>query len=253
MDRPNFDMTGKVALLTGAGRGIGLAIAQAFASAGAAVALQDIDEAVAIESANKINAAGGRAIGIGGDAGDLSLPVKCVESVVQELGGLHVLVNNAAIQRQVSWMEQPADEMVHTLTSNLVSPILFCREAATIFKAQKYGRIINVTSIQALRGNAGMLPYSLSKSALVTLTRALARDLASHGITVNAIGPGWFNTLRNKKDFESAEDVKERGKNLPLGRVGEPKDCAGAALLLASAAGEYITGQTIYVDGGMTA
>jgi NAD(P)-dependent dehydrogenase (short-subunit alcohol dehydrogenase family) len=253
MDRPNFDMTGKVALLTGAARGIGLAIARALASAGCAVAIQDIAQDVASDAAKAIVAEGGRAIALGGDVNDLTLPARCVSSVVEQLGGLHVLVNNAGIQREVHWLEQDARELLDTIAADLVSPILFCKAAAPYFKAQKWGRILNVSSIQAVKGNPHMLPYSLSKSGLVTLTRALARDLGRDGVTVNCIGPGWFNTLRNKNEFRDEDDVAEKGRHLLLGRVGDPQDCAGLALLLCSPAGEYITGQTVYIDGGITA
>jgi 3-oxoacyl-[acyl-carrier protein] reductase len=247
----SFDMTGRVALLTGAGRGIGLAIARAFATAGAAIAIQDIDLTVATDAARAIEEAGGRAIPLGGDAADLSLAQRSVDDVVKQLGGLHVLVNNAAIQQTIHWLEQDAHEMVHTLSTNVVSPLLFCRAAVPIFKAQRWGRIINIGSIQGTKGNAGMLPYSLSKAAIMTMTKALSRDLAPDGITVNCIAPGWIaGTFRNRGDFPTEEDKMRKGKHIPVGRVGEPQDMAGAALLLASKAGEFISGQTIHVDGG---
>src|SRR5687767_10462136 len=127
MAAPNFDMTGKVALLTGAGRGIGLAIAKAFAGAGCTVAIQDIELDVAEAAIEEIKQAGGRAIALGGDATDHTLPPRCVTEVIAKLGGLHVLVNNAAIQQRVSWLEQDPAEMLSTLSANIISPILFCR------------------------------------------------------------------------------------------------------------------------------
>jgi NAD(P)-dependent dehydrogenase (short-subunit alcohol dehydrogenase family) len=249
-----FDMTGKVALLTGAGRGIGLAIAKQFAAAGCAVAIQDIDLSVAQTAATEIERVGGRAMAIDGDAGDLALAARCVAAVQRELGGLHVLVNNAAIQQRADWLTQDPAEMLHTLSTNLVSPILFCRAAVPIFRAQRWGRILNIGSIQGRSGNIGMLPYSLSKSALATFTKALARELGRDGITVNCIAPGWIaSTLRNRNDFSSEQDKKDKGKRLTAGRVGEPEDMAGMALTLCTDAGAYVTGQTIYVDGGMSA
>lgn len=245
-------MTGRVALLTGAGRGLGQAIAQAFASAGAAVAIQDIDRAVADEAAAGIMAAGGRAIALTGDVSDLTYPAACVSEVVATLGGVHVLVNNAAVQHRSPWMEEKPEDLVRVLSTNIVSPILFCQAVVPIFKSQKWGRILNIGSIQGFGGNASMLPYSLSKSAMATMTKALARDLGRDGITVNNLSPGWMNTFRNRDDFSTEQDKESKGKRLLLGRVGEPEDVAGTALLLCSAAGEYITGQNIAIDGGIT-
>lgn len=247
-----FDMTGRVALITGAGRGIGLAIGKLLAEHGAAVAIQDIDPAVAEAGAKQINDAGGRAIGLAGDVGDLAYPAACIAETVSKLGGLHVLVNNAAIQHRTPWLEEKPADLVRVLTTNIVSPILFCQAAVPIFKAQHWGRIVNVGSIQGLSGNAHMLPYSLSKSAVATMTKALARDLGHDGITVNNLAPGWINTHRNREDFADDDDKRSKGKRVLLGRVGEPEDLAGTALLLCTKAGEYITGQTIIVDGGIT-
>jgi len=250
----DFRMNGKVALLTGAGRGIGLAMARALAAAGCAVAIQDLDLTVAEAGAAAINAAGGRAIALDGDVLDLHLPARAVSEVVAKLGGLHVLVNNAAIQQPRHWLETSAEEMERQLRADLVAPILFCQQAVPIFRKQQWGRIINLGSIQQLRGNPQMLAYSLSKAALEKMTVALARDLGAGQITVNLIAPGWVHTHRTRNDFTSAEEKEEKGKRAaPLGRVGEPTDFAGITLLLCSDAGSYITGQTIYVDGGMSA
>ncbi len=250
----SLDLTGKVALLTGAGRGIGLAIAHTFAAAGCAVAIQDIDLSIATEAARSIEAAGGRAIALDGDAGDLTLAKRVVDSTIAQLGGLHILVNNAAIQRSVSWLEQDGDEMVKTFTTNVVSPILFCQLVTPIFRAQKWGRIINIGSIQGIRGNQHMLSYSLTKAAVSTMTRAMARDLGRDGITVNCIAPGWIaGTHRNRNDFDSDEDKLNKGKRIPVGRIGEPQDIANVAMLVASDAGSFINGQTYLVDGGASA
>ncbi len=253
MDEVNFRLDGKVALLTGSGRGIGLGIARALAAAGGAVAIQDIDLAVAQAEADSINQAGGKAIALGGDITDLTLPARLVEQVVAQLGGLHILINNAAIQKFQHWLEETPDHLRQTFEADLISPILLCQLASRIFVPQKFGRIINIGSIQQKGGNPRMLPYSLSKLALAGLTTALARDMAKDQVTVNLLAPGWFNTYRNRADFQSEQDVMEKGKHVPNGRIGQPKDCAGLALLLCSEAGSYITGQTIYVDGGMSA
>src|SRR5947209_11013309 len=133
-------------------------------------------------------------------------------------------------------------------------PILIAQAAVPHFQRQRWGRILNIGSIQGLRGNAEMLPYAMSKAALANMTRVLARQHAGEGITANLIAPGWFNTYRNRGDFPMPGALAEKGRrHIPIGRIGEPRDAAGLALLLCSPAGEYITGQTVYVDGGLSA
>ncbi len=248
-----FDLTGKCALLTGAGRGIGLAVARALAGAGCAVAIQDIDEAIANSAVASINAAGGRAVALGGDLTDLSLPATLVPRAVDALGGLHILVNNGSIQIRRHWSEASAEEMELQLRTDLVSPILFCRAVMPIFKAQRFGRIINVGSVQQIHATPDLLAYSLSKGALEKLTIGLAKELAPDQITINQIAPGWIhNTVRNAGDFQTPEQAVEIGrKAVPIGRLGEPDDMRGTVLMLCSDAGAFITGQNIFIDGGM--
>jgi NAD(P)-dependent dehydrogenase (short-subunit alcohol dehydrogenase family) len=250
----HFRLDGRVALLTGAARGIGLGMARALASAGCAVAIQDIDLPVAREEVKKINGQGGRAIALGGDVGDLSTPAKVVDDVVRELGWLHILVNNAAIQAHRHWLQDTPQDIQQQIQADLISPILFSQLVVPLFKKQRWGRIINLGSIQGRKGNPNMLPYSLCKAAIEKFSIALARDLAPDQITVNTIAPGWINTQRTEQAFSSPEDKAEQGKRaVPIGRVGEPSDFTGIILLLCSDAGEYITGQSIYVDGGLGA
>lgn len=247
----SFDLTGKVALLTGAGRGIGLAIAQALAGVGTAVAIQDLDLAVAQKEAEAINADGGRAIALGGDVCDLQLAGPMVKQTAQQLGGLHILVNNASVQTHYHWSKMQPSDMQRTLAANWMFPLMLCQAAAPIFKQQRWGRIVNIGSVQQRWPNMHMLDYSTSKEALAHLTRGLSRDLCGDNITVNMISPGWFNTLRNREQLTDAETVQKLGKRVPMGRIGEPADCAGAALLFCSEAGNYITGQTLFIDGGL--
>jgi glucose 1-dehydrogenase len=252
MDSPNFKIDGRVALITGAGRGIGLAIAKALASAGAAVVIQDIEIDVARGEVEQIKRAGGKAAAIGGDITDLAQAKEIIGKAVEPFGGLHILINNAAVQKQEHWLQMSVESMQRQFTGDLMFPIVITQLAADIFKKQKFGRIINIGSIQQKNANAGMLAYSAAKAALERITMAWARDLAGDKITCNCISPGWFDTYRNREDFPNAEEKAKKGKWVPLGRVGEPQDCAGIALLLCSDAGEYITGQNIYVDGGIS-
>lgn len=252
MVAPDFRVDGRVALVTGAGRGIGLAMARALAACGAAVAIQDIELDIARAEADAINSAGGRAVAIGGDLTELSLPARVIDETVAQLGGLHILINNGSIQKHQHWLEQNADEFKRQIDADLVSPVLFAKLAVPHMRKAGWGRIINIGSIQQRSGNTHMLPYSLSKACMEKLTVALARDLAKDGITVNCIAPGWINTWRNRDDFRDEQDKIEKGKRVPLGRVGEPEDFAGIVVLLCSAAGSYITGQNIYVDGGLS-
>jgi NAD(P)-dependent dehydrogenase (short-subunit alcohol dehydrogenase family) len=250
-----FDLSGKVALLTGAGRGIGLAMAKALAGAGCAIALQDIDLPVAQQEAEAINAAGGKAIAYGGDIADLTLAATLVGEVMNGFGRLDVLVNNASIQTEKHWMELTVEEMEHDFHADLLSPILFIRQVWPIFKNQRFGRIINMGSIQQQRANPGMFPYSISKGGLEKITQGLAREMARSNVTINQIAPGWISaTHRNRHNLTTPEVVEDLGrKHVPVGRLGDPRDFRGVILLLCSEAGNYITGQTIFVDGGLSA
>lgn len=252
MPGPDFNLNGKVALITGSGRGIGLGMAQALAAHGCAIALQDIDQDLAEAEAQKLRGAGGQAIALGGDMCDLTLPPKLVEQTRGQLGGIHILINNAAIQSEQNWLEVRPEQAQREWAANLLAPIGLCQQVAPIFRKQRWGRIVNIGSIQQKLGNPGMLTYAMSKAALENMTKALAQDLAKDGVTVNLIAPGYFNTWRNREHLRTPEDrAREAARWVPMGRIGEPEEVAGTALLLCSEAGGYITGQSIYVDGGM--
>jgi NAD(P)-dependent dehydrogenase (short-subunit alcohol dehydrogenase family) len=251
MSMPDFSLAGRVALITGAGRGIGLAIGRALASAGCAVAIQDVEAEVAAAEVERIRQTGARAVALGGDVCDLALPGRLVNQVVDELGGLHILINNAAIQSTKHWLEFAPEEIERQWRANLLAPMMLCQRAAPIFKRQRWGRIIHLGSIQGKWGNPHMMPYAISKAGIENMCLAMAKDLAGDNITVNVIAPGWFHTFRNRDRFQTPEDLSGTGRLIPAGRVGEPADAAGLALVLCGEAGSYITGQTIYVDGGM--
>ncbi len=251
---PDFSLAGRVALVTGAGRGIGLGIARGLAAQGCAVAIGDIALDVAQGEAGKINNEGGKAIGVGGDMGDLTLAERLMEEVGERLGAIGILINNAAVQSNVPWLEVGPEVFEREYRVNVIMPQRLVQLAMPIFRRGGYGRIINVGSIQMRGGAADMLPYSTTKVAIAHLTRVWARELAAEGITSNLIAPGFFDTYRNREVVKWVHEDPTREKAwVPMGRMGKPEDCAGIAVCLCSPAGAYITGQHIFVDGGMSA
>lgn len=250
MQSVNFDLSGRVALITGAGRGLGLGMALGLAKHGAAVAIQDIELPVAREAAERIVKEGGRAIALGGDVTDLSICPGLVEQTVAQLGGIHILINNAAIQKRLPWYEMTPEQAMTIWTANLLTPWELCKLVRPHFIRQKWGRIINISSVQSRNRVEQMLAYAMSKAALEYFTRAVARELGPHGVTINGIAPGWMDTHRNRHDWKSEEEKIEHGKRVPVGRIGRFDDIAGAAVFLASDASSYMTGETIFITGG---
>lgn len=247
----SFRLDGRVALLTGAARGIGCAIAQALAGAGAKIALQDIDlEAAKLEVA-ALKAKGISALALGGDATRLQDAEEWVHHTQEQLGPIDILVNNASIQDSHNLEEWTTAQVEEILRANVAAPWRLSQLVVPHMREQRWGRILNIGSIQGIRGYLGMAPYSASKAAIHNLTNSFARALGKDGITVNCIAPGYFNTYRNRDSVAHHTARNDKFDWLPLRRVGEPSDCAGAALLLCSEAGSYITGAILHVDGGM--
>jgi len=253
MNAVDFRLDGKAALITGAGRGIGLAMGQTLAQNGCAVAIQDIDAQVAQDAVGAITAAGGRAIAIIGDLRDTSAAPAWVEQTAAAFGRFDILINNGAIQAHVDFLQVTADELLEKYRANFVTPVMLCQRAIPLMEKAGGGRIINLGSVQQMKGVRDMIGYSVTKMGMSHLTTATARWLAKKKITINTISPGWFNTYRNRREFTDEEQTRKIGReSVPLGRIGQPMDCAGAALLLCSPAGEYITGQTLFIDGGIS-
>lgn len=243
-------LSGKTALVTGSTRGIGRAIAQRLAEEGARVVVSGRSEEQAKRVASEIVAAGGHAVGI---AADVSVPDSAealVQGALEELGRLDILVNNAGVTRDNLFVRMKPDEWQTVLDVNLHGVYNCTRAAVRAMMRQRYGRIINISSIVGLTGNPGQTNYAASKAAVIGFTKSLARELAGRNITVNAVAPGY---IRSDMTDELSEEIQEKLiKQIPMGRVGEPAEVAHAVLFLAEDHSSYITGQTLVVDGGMS-
>jgi len=243
---------GRVAVVTGAARGIGFGGATRFAEEGASVAVLDLDESAASDAAAKLGPA--KAIGIGCDVSDAASAEAAVERVVSELGGIHILMNNAGITRDNLLFKMTEDDWDQVLGVHLKGAFLMTRAAQKHFVAQKYGKILNVSSVSAL-GNRGQANYSAAKMGVQGFTRTLGIELGPYGINANAIAPGFIATdmtdataARLKMDVDDFRRLNAEAN--PVRRVGFPEDIAAAAAFLCSDEASYITGQTLYVDGG---
>jgi len=239
-------LDGKVAMVTGSTRGIGRAIAAALAGAGAKVAVIGRDAARAEQAAGEI---GHGAKGFACDVTSEESVTAAVAAVEKELGGIDILVNNAGVTKDNVFLRlQDADWDV-VLEANLKGAFRTIRAASRGMMKKRWGRIINVSSVVGLIGNKGQANYAASKAGLLGLTKSIARELASRGITVNAVAPGFIET-----DMTAALTPEQRdvlSKQIPLERLGTPEDIAKAVLFLASDGASYITGQVLIVDGGM--
>lgn len=243
-------LEGKVALITGASRGIGKAIAVKMAEAGATVVINYNGSADRAESVRKeIQDKGGTAGVYQCDVSDFEACEKLIQDIISQYGRLDILVNNAGITRDGLLMKMTEEDFDAVLNTNLKGCFNCIRFASRQMLKQRGGRIINMSSVSGVMGNAGQANYSASKAGVIGLTKATARELASRHITVNAIAPGFIETDMTEvlSDGVKAEAVKQ----IPLGSFGKPEDIANLAVFLASEQANYITGQVIHVDGGM--
>ncbi len=244
---------GRVAIVTGAARGIGAAIARRYAEEGAAVAILDLDESQASATAQEVGGEAG-AIGVGCDVSDAASVEAAVARVLEELGGVHVLVNNAGITRDNLLFKLSEDDWDLVMGVHLKGAFLMSKAVQKTFVDQKYGKIVGLSSVSA-NGNRGQANYSAAKAGVQGFTRTLALELGKFGVNVNAIAPGFIATEMTddtaRRVGMSVEDFRAAAAdNNPVKRVGFPEDIAAAAAFLASDEASYITGQTLYVDGG---
>lgn len=245
----NLDLSGKVAVVTGAGRGIGQAIALAFAKAGADVACVSRTEANAKQTADQISGLGRQAKPYAVDVSKSADVEAATEKILADFKKVDILVNNAGITKDGLIMRMSDEDWDVVMETNLGGAFRFTKSLSRGFLKQRSGKIINITSIIGLIGNAGQSNYASSKAALIGFTKSVAKEFGSRGITCNAIAPGFIET-------DMTHGLKEELKtklleNIPLARLGKSEDIAAAALYLASSAADYVTGQVLTVDGGM--
>ncbi len=246
-----IDLSGKVAIVTGGGRGIGKAIAIALAQAGASVCVTARTQSQIDETAREIRGLGCSALAVPADATNAASVNSVVEKTVAELGGLHILVNNAGMEMPKTLMETSEAEYDTVMNTNVKSMFLFTKAACSHLIAQKYGKIVNVASVGAYIAAPGQAVYHASKAAVAHLTKAVAMEMVRYHINVNAIAPGWIRTELIKHLLENEAMLNKYLKGIPMRRLGEPEDVAPLVAFLCSDMASYITGTVNFVEGGI--
>jgi NAD(P)-dependent dehydrogenase (short-subunit alcohol dehydrogenase family) len=247
-------LRGKVAVVTGASRGLGRAMALALAEAGADLALAARSKPDLEETAHRVEAAGRRALAVPTDVTSYPAVEALMQAAVDGLGRLDVVVNNSGVARVAPLVDWTPEQWKALLDVNLGGVLNGCHAAAPYLVGQRSGKVINVSSMLAAVGLSGYTVYSATKGAIVAFTRTLGVEWARHNVQVNAIAPGWFETDMSAPAFEGRDNVADRLlRDVPARRRGRPQEIGPLAVYLASAASDFMTGQTIYLDGGHTA
>jgi 3-oxoacyl-[acyl-carrier protein] reductase len=244
-----MSLEGKVAIVTGAGQGIGRAIADLLAERGADIVVADVNLEVAESAAKEIGSKGRKALALKVNVSSGSDVKAMAEEVLRQWGRIDILVNNAGITRDALLLRMKDEDWDAVLSVNLKGTYHCIKAVLPVMTRQRHGRIVNIASIVGAIGNAGQANYAASKAAVMGLTRTLAREYASRGVTVNAVAPGFIDTAMTA----SLGDEVKKGlmAQIPLARLGQPRDVAAAVGFLASEEAGYITGQVLHVNGGM--
>lgn len=252
MSQELFDLTGQVALVTGASRGLGQYFGRALAKAGADLILTSRKREDLVNFEAEINALGRRAVSLALDVRDHASIQRMAEEAQAAYGQIHILVNNAGCNVRKPALDVTWDDWNLVLDTNLRGSFFVAQAVARHMIPHGYGRIINIGSVTSVFGYAGLAPYTASRGGIRQLTMSLADDWGRHGITVNCLAPGWFKTEQNKVMYEDPGWVEYLIERIPLKLPGAPHDLDGAIVFLASEASRYVTGQTLLVDGGIS-
>jgi 3-oxoacyl-[acyl-carrier protein] reductase len=244
-----MDLKGKVSIVTGGAQGIGKAIAHKLAQHGSSIVVVDVNLDQASQTAQELQGSGVEALPLKVDVSDHAAAVEAVKAAVTKFGRVDILVNNAGITRDALLLRMKPSDWDLVLDINLKGTFNFTSAVLPTMVKQRGGRIVNVASVMGLVGNAGQANYSASKAGVIGLTRSTAKEVASRGITVNAVAPGFIETAMTQKLPESAR--AEILKKVPLGTVGRPEDVANGVLFLVSELASYVTGHVLVIDGGM--